>query len=217
MNTLFRPVIISVLFLFRSGFSEFHDSAFIKYADSLFHCSDTSQKTFLKIFEERHTFYQLTTCKIINRPYEKVVTALQDVPSYRKYFKFMKNSRFLYDSLKKDSVALFEPGVLYYRAYYFGKIFAEFSNDSTLCKLYCGDADQKLYKKEWAKQIGGLIKIGFNEMDIYWTLQKLANNKTRISLTTSQSPKVWIPQWLMQIASKSIFPGMLRDLEAYLK
>ncbi len=130
-------------------------------------------------------------------------------------FNYIKNSRFLYDSLKNDSVALFEPGVLYYRAYYFGKISAQFNNDSTLCKLFCGNADQKFYKKEWSKQIGGLIKIGFFEMDIYWALQKLGDKKTRISLTTSQSPKIWIPQWLVEIAPKSIFPGMLRDLAAY--
>jgi len=216
MNVL-KVVIISVLFSIRAGFSEFRDSSFLRYADSLFQCTDTSQQTFLKIFKEGQTFYQLTTCKTLSQPYEKVVTALQDIPSYKKYFKFMKNSRFLYDSNPMDTVALFEPGVLYYRAYYFGKISEEFNNDSTRCTLYCGNADQKRYKKEWSKQIGGLIKIGFNEMDIYWRLQRLANNKTRISLTTSQSPKIWIPQWLMEIASKNIFPGMLRELVTYLQ
>jgi len=217
MNVLLKAAIISGLIFIRSGFSEFHDSTFLKYADSLFQCPDTSQQTFLKIFKNGHTFYQLTTCKTINQPFGKIVRALQDVSSYKKYFKFMKNSHLLYDSLINDSIALFEPGVLYYRAYYFGRISEEFNYDSTLCKLFCGNADQKYYKKEWSKQIGGLIKIGFNEMDIYWTLQKLGDSTTRISLTTSQSPKIWIPQWLMEIASKGIFPGMLRDLVAYLE
>lgn len=215
MNNLFVTTVVSVLFLFKSGFSEFHDSVFIRYADSLFNVSDTSQQTYLKTIKYGQTYYQLTTCKTINAPYHKVLCALQDVSSYKKYFKFMKSSRFLYDSTKKDSVALFEPGVLYYRAYYFGKISADFNTDSTKCILYCGNADQKRYKKLWSKQIGGLIKIGFDEMDIYWTLQKITNNRTRISLTTSQAPGIWIPQWLMEIASKGIFPGMLRELAAY--
>jgi hypothetical protein len=217
MNNFFITATLSVIFFFRSGFSEFHDSVFIRYADSLFKVSDTFQQTYLKVVKYGHTYYQLTTCKTINQPYQKVIDALQDVTSYKKYFKFMKGSRFLYDSAKNDSVALFEPGVLYYRAYYFGKIAADFNTDSTKCILYCGNADQKRYKKLWSKQIGGLIKIGFYEMDIYWTLQKLTDNKIRISLTTSQAPGIWIPQWLMEIASKGIFPGMLRDLEAYLK
>jgi ribosome-associated toxin RatA of RatAB toxin-antitoxin module len=205
------------LVLIRLSFSAFHDNSFTRLADSLFQLSDTTQKTLLKVHKDYYKFYQVTTCKTINQPFMKLIKVLQDVESYHTYFGFMKRSRFLYDSITRDSVALFEPGVLYYRAYYFGKISDTFNSDSTKCILYCGNADQKKYKHLWSKQIGGLIKIGFHEMDIYWTIQKLSNDCTRISLTTSQAPAIWIPQWLMEIAVKGIFPGMLQDLEEYMK
>jgi hypothetical protein len=117
----------------------------------------------------------------------------------------------------KDSIALFEAGVLWYRAYYFGKISEEYSADSTLCILHCGNANQKKCKKTWRKEIGGLIRIGFHYMEIFWKIENRGEGKSRISLTTSQAPAVWIPQWLMEIGAKKIFPGMLRDIEAFIE
>jgi hypothetical protein len=156
----------------------------------------------------------VTTCKTVQCSARTLINRLQDIDSYGKYFKFMKEAGFV---SKQDSIALFEAGVLWYRAYYFGKISDEYSEDSTICILRCGNANQKECKKAWTKEIGGLIKIGFHKMDISWKIEDKGEGKSRISLTTSQAPAVWIPQWLMKIAVKKIFPGMLRDIEDYIR
>lgn len=215
-RALICACIIMMLFS-GASFSYFPDSSFLVLADSLFSLDSDSQQTRLAVKKDNHKYYMVTTCKTIQCPKDSIVRALQDIRSYHNYFSFMKESDFVSGENSQDSIALFEAGVLWYRAYYFGRISAEFPEDSTWCFLRCGNANQKECKDAWRKDIGGLIKIGFHDMEIFWKIEDRGNGISRISLTTSQSPAVWIPQWLMEIGAKNIFPGMLRDIEKHLK
>lgn len=208
-------VIFALLVLFSKQstvFAYFPDSRFLGIADSLFELNSDSQQTAISVKKDDHKYYMVTTCKTVNCSASNLIKKLQDINSYGKYFGFMKEAEFVSE---EDSLALFEAGVLWYRAYYFGKISEEYSEDSTICILRCGNANQKDCKKAWKKEIGGLIKIGFHEMEIFWKIEDRGEGKSRISLTTSQAPAVWIPQRLMEIGAKQIFPGMLRDIEEY--
>ena len=150
------------------GFGYFPDTAFLHYSDSLFALHSDSQLTRLVVAKENHKYYMLTTCKTIQCPGESILKALQGIDSYHNYFGFIRESGFV---SRKDSIALFEAGILWYRAYYFGRISEEFSVDSSTCILRCGNANQKDCKEAWRKEIGGLIKIGFHDMEIFWKIE----------------------------------------------
>lgn len=187
------------------------DSTFLLYADSIF-TSAVDSSTHVRIVHKRHTYFLVTTCKTIPVPYNQVLYALEKIDDYRHYFAFMKRSEFVTSESIGDSVALFEVGVAFYVAWYAGRIIKvcnEFNND---CRLICGNIDQKLFKDVWDGKIGGLIRIRSHDVYLEWRLRDEGMGRTRVSLTVYQAPVVYIPGWLLKVAARKIFPGMLTEL-----
>jgi len=192
------------------------DRSFIEYADSLFNSDSSGQKTYVKIVHNVHKYFLVTTCTTIPVPYSNVIKSLEDINSYKDYFKFMKRSEFVSAESLGDSIALFEAGIALYISWYAGKISQRFSSDRTECRLICGNIDQRVFKDEWEGKITGFIKIRSHDVYMEWRIRDEGDRKTKISLTVAQAPVVYIPKWLLRIAAKNIFPGMLRELEEVL-
>ena len=210
MNFLFGLVACAVI---TGSQPEFPDTTFPFCVDSLFNLSSDEQQTEVRIYRDRYTWFLVTTCKTMTVTYREVVDALEDITSYKEYFRFMKRSEFVDYKEVADSVALFEAGVAFYVAWYAGQISHVERTDRKECRLICGGMDQRLFRKEWKGNIGGIIRIGSHGVYLEWRIRDLGDGKTRVALTVSQAPAVYIPRWLLKIASRSIFPGMLRELE----
>jgi hypothetical protein len=199
-----------------NGISAIPDTTFLPYADSLFN-SKVDSATSVKIIHNKHTFFLVTTCKEIPVNYQKVSAALETITHYHQYFKFMKRSEFLRGMSLGDSVAYFEVGVAYYVAWYAGYITKESSGENKESRYICGNLDQRVFKDNWDGKIGGLIRIRSHYVYLEWHLRDQGNGHTRVALTAIQAPVVYIPGWLLRIGAGSIFPGMVSELERYIK
>jgi hypothetical protein len=171
---------------------------------------------YVKIVRREHKYFLVTTCKTLPVHFNQVIKSLEEIKSYKDYFKFMKRSEFVNTESLGDSVALFEAGIAFYVSWYVGKISQLFSKDSTECRLICGNVDQRVFKDEWEGKIRGFIKIRSHDVYMEWRIRDEGDSTTRVSLTVAQAPVVYIPKWLLRIAAKNIFPEMLRELEKVL-
>ncbi len=224
-NFICCAVITAVLFC--ESFGYFPDSSFLPLADSLFAEKTDTQLTVLRVKKvikpkalrvkkETHTYFMVTTCKTIEQPISTIVSKLRNTKSYPDYFSFITKANEIDNEKSDNPVSMFVGGYGIYRIYFFGKIREEMSGDSTRYRVFCGDVEQKLYKKAWRKKVKGMVKIGSYDTDIFWTVEKRGESSSRVSLTASQSFTTRTPNWMVSIGTNKIFRGMLKDLEKYL-
>jgi hypothetical protein len=116
-----------------------------------------------------------------------------------------------------DSVAYFEVGVAFYVAWYAGYITKDSPGEKGECRFICGNLDQRVFKNKWDGRTGGLVRIRSHYVYLEWHLRDIGNGRTRISLSAIQAPAVYIPGWLLRIGAGNIFPGMVSELERYIK
>jgi hypothetical protein len=212
-----RGFALIVIILSIEAFGYFPDSSFLPYADSLFRLDTDTQLTARRIKKEKHTYFMVTTCKTIAAPMASVANTVRHIGSYPDYFTFItKADRIANKTTPTDSVTMFVGGYGLYRVYFFGKIRDEYTADSSRYRIFCGDVEQKQYRKAWKKKVRGLIKIGSHDVDIFWTAEKRSDSTTRVSLTASQAFTTPIANWMISIGTNRIFRGMLKDLEKYL-
>ena len=199
-------------------FGYFPDSTFLSYADSIFALQTDTQVTVRRIKKDqnRHTYFMVTTCKTIRQPFSLVVDKLKQFKSYPDYFTFIMRVAEVEENNATDPATMFLGHYGLYRVYFFGKIREEYAPDSGRYRVFCGDVEQKKYRREWRRRVRGLIKIGSRDVDIFWTVEKRGDTASRVSLTASQSFTTRIPNWMVSIGTNKIFRGMLKDLEKYL-
>ncbi|MBN1579026.1 MAG: hypothetical protein JW913_20860 [Chitinispirillaceae bacterium] len=218
------------LFIFFIGFKTFGyfpDSLFLPYADSLFALKSDTQVTALRVkkvikpkaFRVRkktYTYFMVTTCKTIDQPFSTIVDKVRNTGSYPKYFSFTTKAVVVNDGEEEEPVTMFVGAYGLYRVYFFGKIREEYSSDSSRYRVFCGDVEQKKFRKAWRRRVRGMIRIGSHDVDIFWTVEKRGESSSRVSLTASQSFTTRTPNWMVSIGTNKIFRGMLKDLEKYL-
>jgi hypothetical protein len=213
--------------LFCESFGYFPDSSFLPLADSLFAEKTDTQLTVLRVKKvikpkalrvkkETHTYFMVTTCKTIEQPISTIVNKLRNTKSYPDYFSFITRANEIDNEGGNDPVSMFVGGYGIYRIYFFGKIREEMAGDSTRYRVFCGNVEQKKYRKAWKKKVRGMVKIGSYDTDIFWTVEKRGASSSRVSLTASQSFTTRTPNWMVSIGTNKIFRGMLKDLETYL-
>ncbi len=192
------------------------DASFFPYVDSLF-TSSVDSFTHVRILRRDHTWFLVSTGKTIPVPYHEVLSALQDINAFRRYFSFMSRSEFVSIPSMRDSIALFEVGFAFYVAWYAGRISRECVSGPEDCRLICGNVNQQTFRSSWNGTIGGLVQIRSHDVYIEWRVKNLGGNSTRIALSISQAPAVYIPQWLLKAAVGRIFPGMIVELQRSLQ
>ena len=220
----FPLIIIAVCF---ESFGYFPDSSFLPFADSLFDLQTDTQVTALRkkrviqpktlqIRKKKRTYFMVTTCKTIQQPFSTIVNTVRNTTSYPTFFNFISKAVDIEEGKSDDPVTMFTGVYGLYRIYFFGKIREEYSADSTRYRVFCGNVEQKDYRKAWRRRVKGLIKIGSHDVDIFWTVEKRSESSCRVSLTASQSFTTKIPNWMVSIGTNKIFRGMVKDLEKYL-
>ncbi|MBN1308928.1 MAG: hypothetical protein JXA18_13480 [Chitinispirillaceae bacterium] len=216
--------IVTIVF---KSFGYFPDASFLPFADSLFALESDTQVTSLRVKKvvkpkalrvrkKTYTYFMVTTCKTIHQPFSAVIDKVRSTDLYPEYFSFITKAVLINEGKDEGPVTMFIGAYGLYRVYFFGKIREEYSADSSHYKVFCGDVEQKKYRKSWRKRVRGMIKIGSHDVDIFWTVEKRGESSCRVSLTASQSFATRIPNWMVSIGTNKIFRGMLKDLEKYL-
>jgi hypothetical protein len=208
-------ILLSLVLLSKPVFSLTIDSTFLKRTDSLFQLNGEEQITIVTAREEQHTVFQSFTVKTINHEFHNVENLLKDWRKYAEISKYMRRA-ILINPKSADSIpqTLFlEMGNYFAVSWYVSNMYFSYLNDSNeMCIYYKQNPDGKLNEK-WKKEVKGLFKVGYYDYIMWYRLKDLGNGKTRLALVAFVEPTIWIPVWLNKLASKIIFPGLLKEID----
>ena len=188
----------------------------IQRTDSLF--ADTGsgqQETFVEVIKERSTIYYAATVKTFECPMAEVRKLVENVESYYLVNSFVKKSEKISSAID-TSAYLIVMGIGFVRSWFLCNIDSVRTTESGVYTLYVNKNKTPKTNEIVRKEERGALTVEYYEFSIYWKLQDLGNDRTRVALIACVNPKIWIPQWLVKVTSKVIYPSMLRDFEKYL-
>lgn len=178
--------------------------------DSLF--NENNKDTFVKVLKnDSSTVYYAATFKTMPFPIDTVKKNLIKISNYKKAFDFIEESYILENRDTYLMIAKAGPVKSWFLVDF------DSSNHEDVIK-YNGIKNKDLYLNDQArKQVKGAFVVEYNEFNIFWKIKKISNDSSRVALVANVDPSVWIPRWLFKLASKIIFPAMLKDFENFIK
>ncbi|KMQ53077.1 hypothetical protein CHISP_0298 [Chitinispirillum alkaliphilum] len=195
--------------------------SFIHKTDSLFNCSDEEPKTYVDVFrnDTDNRVYYASTTEILEYNIDTLRNHLTDVSRYNQYFKFIAKSELIenYKSDLKRDVYFCVATASFAKALFIGSIDSVTTQENGDVTIFFNKYHDEALNREFYENERGILKVQFHEFNMFFTLRKIEENKTKVLLTSVVSPKIWIPNWLFRMVANFLFPGILSNLDDWLK
>ena len=191
------------------------DSTFLEQTDSLFSLSGEAQITVVTAVKERHMVYRSFTVRTIYHEFGRVEELLTDMRKYYEISKYLRRAIPI-DTTSPDSQSrtyFLEMGIFLATSWYMSDVYTRYSNDSKEMRIILKQHRDSILYEKWKNEVKGIFKVGYYDFIIWYRLKDLGNGKTRLAITAFVEPTIWIPVWLNKLASKIIFPGLLKEID----
>jgi hypothetical protein len=190
-----------------------------KVCDSILALNADEQITRVYVSNSKPIYVYAVTCKNLSFPLEAVRLVLCDLDQYN----------FSSIMTRIDSLCL-EPARSRRPVY-----FIEVAGSFMAAALYMGVFDtsgidpqsgsdirfehytDSTLDKKCREKAKALIKIEPRDFLIGWRLRSIDRTTTRVELISRLSLNLWVPQWLYNLTAKFLYPGVVKDLEKYMR
>lgn len=187
--------------------------------NTLFRMVDTtSQITWVDIYDEGTPTYFAASFKTLDVPFDAVRGVLEDYTAYARTFRYIERS---------DLVQAQSGGT---RATYFWSVKAAFAHAWFLADLdtagqFGSNAffarivqnRDEILNGEWRKSATKHFTFEMADYLMFWLVEPLDNNRSRVAFVAKLKPAVVVPAWLYRRVGRRVFPRFILDIERALK